>query len=319
MTTDDGSISLVVILCQIDHLTRLTHQATILLCHSRMIKFGQVWYGMVVSSLARHSGRAETTTATMNTRPRNACRRPTCHATAQFDQSATVNERGVPQPSSVCASQQKAKARTRELEDNRQSELVVGLLSRVIFMKRFILTNTGYSIVEVLVAVTVLLIAIVGPMTIASKGLQNAQLAREETTAAFLAQEGIELIHLWRNNRALSFYLNGSDTWSWVPTTCQTGSNGCDVGINESGYMTVVACASKEACRLNEHTTGRTFYRSAAGGTASPFVRQVYIDPGTGNITLKRLLTEDSSPRYNIRVIAILVDLWEPSHRLTCR
>ena len=39
-----------------------------------------------------------------------------------------------------------------------------------------------------------------------------------------------------------------------------------------------------------------------------------YIDPGTGNITLKRLLTEDSSPRYNIRVIAILVDLREPTY-----
>jgi prepilin-type N-terminal cleavage/methylation domain-containing protein len=49
--------------------------------------------------------------------------------------------------------------------------------------------NRGFTLVETLVAVTVLLLVIVGPMTVAQKGIQNAYFANEQVTAVFLAQE----------------------------------------------------------------------------------------------------------------------------------
>ncbi len=47
---------------------------------------------------------------------------------------------------------------------------------------------TGFTLVETLVAVTILLVAIAGPMTIASRGMQNAYYAGDQTTAIYLAQ-----------------------------------------------------------------------------------------------------------------------------------
>ena len=63
--------------------------------------------------------------------------------------------------------------------------------------------NRGYSLVEVLVAISVLLIALVGPLTIASSGLKRANFAKEQTLAIFLAQEGMEAVVKLREDAAL--------------------------------------------------------------------------------------------------------------------
>lgn len=54
--------------------------------------------------------------------------------------------------------------------------------------------NRGFTIVETLVAVAILMISIAGPLTIAQKGLMAALYARDQVTASFLAQELMENI-----------------------------------------------------------------------------------------------------------------------------
>lgn len=91
------------------------------------------------------------------------------------------------------------------------------------------LQTAGYSIVEVLVAVTVLLISIVGPLTIAYKGIENATLAREQNIAFFLAQEGIESIIKKRNDGILAHEANNSvGTWDW---TDEISANNCSDSV----------------------------------------------------------------------------------------
>lgn len=92
-------------------------------------------------------------------------------------------------------------------------------------MKKRNTQTKGYSIVEVLVAVMVLLVALAGPLTIAYKGLQSATLARQQNVAFFLAQEGIEAIIKKRNDGVLANENNSSvDTWDW---TSEIGANNC--------------------------------------------------------------------------------------------
>lgn len=52
----------------------------------------------------------------------------------------------------------------------------------------------GLTLVETLVAISILLIAVVGPMTIYSKSISNTRYAGDKITAYYLAQEGIEFI-----------------------------------------------------------------------------------------------------------------------------
>ena len=64
----------------------------------------------------------------------------------------------------------------------------------------------GFTLVETLVAISILMIAIVGPMTIAQNGLSSSIYAREQFIAQFLAQDALEYVRNVRdNNTNLSY------------------------------------------------------------------------------------------------------------------
>ena len=62
----------------------------------------------------------------------------------------------------------------------------------------------GFTLIETLVAISILLIALAGPLTIAAKGLNSSYYARDQITAFYLAQEGIEYIRNYRDTDSLS-------------------------------------------------------------------------------------------------------------------
>lgn len=66
----------------------------------------------------------------------------------------------------------------------------------------------GFSLVETLVAITVLLLAVLGPMALVSDSLQAARVAKSRVTAFFLAQEAVEYTRYVRDTIVLE---RGSD------------------------------------------------------------------------------------------------------------
>lgn len=72
----------------------------------------------------------------------------------------------------------------------------------------------GFTIIETLVAVTILMISIVGPLTIAQKSLMASIYARDQVTASFLAQDIIEKI---KNDKSNALLLNTVFS-NWVST-----------------------------------------------------------------------------------------------------
>lgn len=57
---------------------------------------------------------------------------------------------------------------------------------------KFIMKNKGFTIIETLVAITILMIAVAGPLTIAQKSLMASIYARDQIVASYLAQEVME-------------------------------------------------------------------------------------------------------------------------------
>lgn len=134
----------------------------------------------------------------------------------------------------------------------------------------------GFTLVETLIAIAILLVAIAGPMTIAARGLQTAFYAREQITAFMLAQEGVELIRSLRDQDALQH-----NSWlAGIPSAC-SGSQGC--GADARGSPTR-DCASK-SCQLNYDDgplEGHRGFYTYATGTLTPFTRQILVYPLPG-------------------------------------
>lgn len=62
----------------------------------------------------------------------------------------------------------------------------------------------GFTLVEMLVAITILMIGVVGPLTLAARGIADGLYIQNELAGKYLAQEGIELVVAQRLGNLLS-------------------------------------------------------------------------------------------------------------------
>lgn len=144
--------------------------------------------------------------------------------------------------------------------------------------------ENGFTLVETLVAIAILLVIIVGPMSIAQKGIQNAFFAREQLTAVFLAQEAIEGVRELRDNNAIDAYDSTAfidDTRNWlsisnIPMACRTGGCAYDDGVIES-------CDTNNGCLLKYDSTSGLYTHGGGGGAVdSIFTRTVTVGEEVG-------------------------------------
>ena len=64
--------------------------------------------------------------------------------------------------------------------------------------------NKGFTIVEVLISLTIFSIAVAGVITVAVQGSLNVNAARNKVTASYLADEGVELMRSMRDTAVVN-------------------------------------------------------------------------------------------------------------------
>jgi len=94
--------------------------------------------------------------------------------------------------------------------------------------------NTGFTLVEALVAISILMIAVASPMTVAQRGLSTALLSRDQMTASFLAEDGIEAVKNIRDQVALN--ATPGDGTDWL------------LGLNNSSGLSACVCTGTANC-----------------------------------------------------------------------
>ena len=150
--------------------------------------------------------------------------------------------------------------------------------------------TNGFTLVETLVAISILIMVIIGPMTIAQRGIQSAYYANEQTTAIFLAQESMESIYRLRDNDALKVGFPAPDdtgTWDWygeIELACKNAT-GCDVDYSQdSNGGTYRPCSGSNGCLLKQNLLASPAYGyDPAWSDNSPFTRKIFIQNGVGN------------------------------------
>ncbi|MEA2701634.1 MAG: hypothetical protein QOE22_343 [Candidatus Parcubacteria bacterium] len=138
----------------------------------------------------------------------------------------------------------------------------------------------GFTLIETMVAITVLIIAVVGPLYAVHKSLIASYTARDSLIATALAQEGMEYVRSVRDGN----YLTGQSNWLNGLSACTiTGAEGpsdygCDVDVSTQA---LTACSSSGCAPLRLDTSYR--YRQAATGTVTRFSRKVIVASVSAN------------------------------------
>ena len=151
--------------------------------------------------------------------------------------------------------------------------------------------STGFTLIETLVAISILTVAVAGPMVTASRAIVAAQNASDQLTASYLAQEGIEYARALRDNEFLVVHTQplASDT-AWTNFLAEASLGKCvtsDIGTPTPPFCTydpgdggsLTLCAG--ACTpLNLVDNGSTnVYTQNPGGTATSFTRTIQAIP----------------------------------------
>lgn len=163
-------------------------------------------------------------------------------------------------------------------------------------------TQNGFSLVETLVAISILLIVIVGPMSITARTAKSSSFATEQAQAFFLAQEGAELAQKARDDLFLTRFQGGSlnpwDVFTNITGTYQNCFNpsGCGLEWNlaGNGLATVINCTGTNCLLQRRSSAGRAMftYAGGLGDTATLFTRRIFFENAVSNPEMVKIRSE---------------------------
>jgi type II secretory pathway pseudopilin PulG len=80
------------------------------------------------------------------------------------------------------------------------------------------INTKAFTLVETLVAISILITSIVAPLTIAAQSLFSARYSRDQVIATYLAQESVEMMRYLRDRNMIAILANSSGSWlNFIP------------------------------------------------------------------------------------------------------
>jgi len=144
--------------------------------------------------------------------------------------------------------------------------------------------SAGFTLVEAMVAISILALSITGPLTIAQKGIASATYSRDQVTAFYLAQEAVEYI---RNARDT----NGNNGVDWMTSMGECLAQMCTIdaryAVTHASALSTFATENTPLISRNTSTSGASAglygYDASTGWTPTIFRRTVSITPVGGD------------------------------------
>ena len=178
-------------------------------------------------------------------------------------------------------------------------------------------TEKGFTIVEVLISLTIFSIAVAGVITVAAQGGLNVNAAKDKLTATYLADEGIELMRALRDTNVAG-QPTGSEADGWtafvgnVATVCTTDAP-CDIDSTNSGgsftplfptTANIVACGGLTSyCPL--------YYDGIPGDPYEGYYRDTWPSGSPPKSLFSRRITVTPSPSSSDEMIVTSSVTWK--------
>ena len=124
----------------------------------------------------------------------------------------------------------------------------------------------GFTIIEALVAIAIISLAMVVPLTLSRQSLSAMTRVRNYITATYLAQEGVELVHYLRDSNMI-------EEEDWLSGIDACYGDGCMI---DPSSLTITPCSG--ACDPMEHDASAGEY-SYSGDMETMFTRTIILTP----------------------------------------
>ena len=149
-------------------------------------------------------------------------------------------------------------------------------------------SSGGFTILETLVAIAILVLAITGPISLVASSIRSSGYARDSITAYYLAQEAVEFIRNTRDINSLNEGLTPTDWLDGVASGDNTvGHFDClnDYGaktnicsLNHNGSYLLTQCDPSGCAPLTFLGTIGTVPYGSSSGQESAFTRDIWLE-----------------------------------------
>lgn len=168
---------------------------------------------------------------------------------------------------------------------------------------RFMKTQTGFTLIETVVAISVLMLGVVGPLSLAQRNLKASRSASDRLVASFLAQEGIEAVRsAIANNSA-----DTSDPSEWLDgvtnppgAQCDKTHDHCIVDVTLGGTNLLARCNGQCTPMVYQNSGTFVYRQLASAAPGAPWVPTQF----------QRLVSVDVYPGDTKRVVASTTVWW---------
>lgn len=159
-------------------------------------------------------------------------------------------------------------------------------------LSRTFLKSAGFTIIEVTVAIFIITAGVVGVLSLISQTVGSATISSQRLTAAYLAQEGIEIVRNIRDSNWLEQRWSEDDPpqpfWDDGLGGCGPAPAGCEADYKVDTLQEDVPLTSCPfPCDYDDlnflNIDGDGFY-SYSTGTPTKFKRKITITPSGGDI-----------------------------------
>lgn len=131
--------------------------------------------------------------------------------------------------------------------------------------------NRGFTLVETLIAISILILAVTGAFAAAQNGISSAIFSKDQIIAFYLAQEGVEYVRNVRDQ-------NGLQGLPWLRGVAEAGDP-CEIG-SKCRVDAVAASGNLVRCPItgcpNVKLNGSGFYAHDSG-TDTQFNREIIL------------------------------------------
>lgn len=171
----------------------------------------------------------------------------------------------------------------------------------------------GFSLVETLVAISILMISIAGPMLLVSNGIQSSAFARDQITAFYLAQDAVEAMRYIRDNNRIEKVTSSNPAavdWNYLTDNTCTVANPCGVDTTKvyEGASGGISSGNKNKVLTINSSDGKYGYNPS--GTPTVFKRWITIESIDASREVEIVVTVDWSSGVIPRTFSIRENLF---------
>lgn len=149
------------------------------------------------------------------------------------------------------------------------------------------LKKTGFTLVETLVAISILTLSILGTFTAVQNGLATSSFARDQVTAFYLIQEAMEYVRNIRDDNGLTTLYaleNGGSSVPWLTGMSNVAGDPCYFGktcVIDSPLKQMTSCSGGfGTCSFISQNTSTKLYGYSTGGSwaLTKFKREIQFE-----------------------------------------